>query len=390
MRRWVSPVGAMAVVALCVALVAGGCGSAGSVQARWVVRDLGTLGGTRSDAVEINERGQVVGGSLTGGGKWHAFLWQRGRMTDLGALPGGTESSVGVLNERGQVVGSSATRGKAWPHAFLWESGTLIDLGTLGHRQPGGRGGSARSVGAAINERGQVVGYSDVGGNVHAFLWENGRMRDLGTLGGGRSWARAINDRGQIVGAGRKRGAAYGFVWQGGKMMGSDAVRDARAINNRGQILCGGETHAFLWESGWMRDLGTLGGYRSSALAINERGQIVGTSGTAGGEGHAFLWERGLWDRGKMIDLGTLAGGRESEARAINDKGQVVGWSYSTADGREQRAFLWENGKMTTLDTLGGHRAEAFAINDKGQIVGWSDTQNGQTHAVLWTLRRDT
>ena len=37
-------------------------------------------------------------------------------------------------------------------------------------------------------------------GETHAFLWQAGRMRDLGTLGGGFSDARGINDRGQIVG----------------------------------------------------------------------------------------------------------------------------------------------------------------------------------------------
>ena len=67
----------------------------------------------------------------------------------------------------------------------------MQDLGTLG-------GPNSKSRG--INNRGEIVGYSLIAGNYHAFLFSHGQMLDLGTLGGPTSQAFGINDRGQIVG----------------------------------------------------------------------------------------------------------------------------------------------------------------------------------------------
>ena len=72
----------------------------------------------------------------------------------------------------------------------------VIDLGSFGGRDTYG------SSANAINDRGQVVGYSGTsnGLSLHAFRWEKGKMTDLGTLGGSYSSANAINERGDVVG----------------------------------------------------------------------------------------------------------------------------------------------------------------------------------------------
>jgi probable HAF family extracellular repeat protein len=168
-----------------------------------IMSDLGTLGGPDANALLINDRGQIAGDSFisaipnpaTGRLDQHVFLWEKGTMQDLGTL-GGTSSGAVALNEAGQVAGTSIIAGDVANHPFLWDGVAMRDLGTLG-----GRNGAA----FAMNQSGDVVGRADVPGSKsnHGFLWSNGVMTDLGTLPGQNcSTARSINARRQIVGDG--------------------------------------------------------------------------------------------------------------------------------------------------------------------------------------------
>jgi probable HAF family extracellular repeat protein len=168
--------------------------------------DLGTLGGTGGYATGINDAGKVVGWSNTSTGNIHGFVSTGGTLTDLGAL-GGNKSLAIDINNVNQIVGNSSIVGGT-NHATLWNNGTLTDLGTLSPTWSG-----ANSYAQAINDAGQVVGYSNVVGisGTHAALWslQNGTMvaTDLNSFldaSTKNAWtlttAYAINNKGAIVG----------------------------------------------------------------------------------------------------------------------------------------------------------------------------------------------
>ena len=160
-------------------------------------------------ALAVNNRGQVVGasGTHTVFGTGEAMLWQAGKVTDLG--PGEATD----INDRGKVVGIDSiprrSDSQAWdPQVFVWRNGSRVDL-------PLGTGVGIDPYTRAINDRGEVTGWLQVGDEDHAFLWEDGSMTDLGTLGGRSAFPTAISNRGQVVGFSLAAdGVQHAFLWQ--------------------------------------------------------------------------------------------------------------------------------------------------------------------------------
>ena len=128
----------------------------------------------------------------------------------MGTL-GGLNSDAYGLNNRGQVVGFSEMADYA-VHAFLWDADTgMTDIGTIADYW--GR------EALAINTAGQVIGvvYDDQGGNMRPFLYADGVMHDLNDLiPAGSGWvlrnASAINNAGMIVGNGKLNEAGRAFM----------------------------------------------------------------------------------------------------------------------------------------------------------------------------------
>jgi probable HAF family extracellular repeat protein len=352
-------------------------------QPRYTVTDLGTVGGTPGQPYVITNNGLVSGAAATPDGRMHAVLWYKGLKMDIGAHGlGGPNSAAFGVNERGKAVGEAETsdpdgedfcgfNAYGFPSdtaclPFLWQNGVMTKLRTLG-----GANGAANM----INNRGKVVGYAqnntqDQGCPVFQFkpvIWENGKIRELPTYPGDPDGAAiAINDNGQVVGV----------------------SGPCAAFNpNLGLYLL--DSHALLWQDGTVTDLGNLGGDGgfggNHACAINNQGQVVGHSDLTGDTTfHAYLWTK---ETG-MQDLETLQGDFASLALGINDRGEVVG--ASLAPDFSSRAFLWENGVMTDLNTLIPANSALFllqakSINSSGEIVGLAVTSTGELHGFLAT-----
>ena len=310
---------------------------------------------------------------------------------DLGTL-GGDFGEATAINNRGEVVGFSRLAGDVATHGFYWTNATgMLDLGTM----------QANS----INDEGVVVGSvptSSSGSSNDAAIWTRAAgMRDIGTLGGSQSYGMGADSFGRVFGdSDTTSGEHHAFMWTStggmvdlGTLGGPFAV--VTDVSENGQVVgysrispSNGAFHAFRWtDAGGMRDLGTIGGGSSWASAVSETGQVAGYGYTAAGGEDALSWT----PTGGMVDLGTLGGccSQVNGPNAVSSNGQVVGTSYitgSTTDG-PQHAFSWTvAGGLVDLGTLGGAVTSAAAVNSLGHVVGEGNIAgNAELDAFFWT-----
>jgi probable HAF family extracellular repeat protein len=318
-----------------------GLGSRGFFYDGNATVDIGTLGGPTTNAVGLNNAGQVTGRSTIPSGFEHAFVWSAGSgLIDLGVLPGAANSAAAAINNRGVVVGTSEGVPGTPPRAFRWSAASGIeDLGAFAS------GLGSFSSATALNDAGVITGNSDTPAlNRDAFVWTRaGGLVDISAPGSSEADPVAVGARGQVAGA--VIGPANGFLY-----------------------------HAFLWtRASGMVDLGTAGGTESFVLAMSPEAHIAGVIDYGTSQQHAMSWTRASG----MVDLGTL-GGPDSRALDVNSNGQIVG--LADDPGGDSQAFLWtaKQGMVDLNKRLrhapAGLRLDgALAINDNGSIVATSN-----------------
>ncbi|QDQ28812.1 hypothetical protein FNU76_22020 [Chitinimonas arctica] len=344
-----------------------------SLRARYTFVDLGTLGGSFSAAIDINNKRQVVGRSTRNDNPecdssgmmqpcQFVFLWHGGKMTDLGnASPRGAMSQPRSINEQGVIVGDEEvsvvgsdgiTLSNNRP--FIYSHGAFRMLPLLASN-------SAYGLAYAVNGSGVVVGMSQDGDETQATVSWTGEKPSRGLVEAGiYRRGTAINTRGLIVGwqyppaSGR---ATNGFVQTGTTVINlsqpsSDTWSSAQDVNDAGVVV------GNMAELGFLRKMATV-----------------------------WTPSNGRWVAKR---IGALPGHNVSSLSRVNKFGDAVGDSYNGMALGSQRAVAVINGRLVDLTAELGRSdivlTSATGINDSGDIVG-SASVNGATRAFMLIRR---
>ena len=283
----------------------------------------------RSDARGLNASGQVTGAQFGLTPFAEDFRPYRSTPGAVGTeLAGCCGTQWGAdINDAGVVAGTMHAGLLEGTRGFVATGATMTALPILPDADPEGSAGAV-----AINDAGEIVGYSPSATGRHAVLWSAANIvHDLGTLGGSASEAIDVNASGLVIGKSLTAGdaATHFFIWSAETAMVDlnarlGAITSVVEINDAGQIIgtnatAGGESHAFLYTPGsGLRDLGTLGGTTSAPTGLNEAGQVVGSSTLADGSTHAFLWT----PTDGMDDITAVTG--INTVRRLNDRLQTL------------------------------------------------------------------
>jgi len=317
---------------------------------------------TGSQALGINDNGEVVGSIQSSDGTLHAFVWTSvGGVISLGTL-GGNSSTAYAVNNQGVVVGDSK-KADGKTDAFMWTPSTgMVDLGNLGND----------SSAVAVNNSGEIVGDSFIGNGPveHAFMWTPSTgMVDLGSLPGANntSWASDINDSGEIVG-----GSQNGI-----------------SNSQTGNI----ENTSVYWTTdGVIHDIGDMqvqGFTTSQANGINNSGEITGTVQSINNGfyySQPFTWAMAT---GSVIlpayqgNFGSVNNGiitfqnkEIANAAAINDNGTITGTSLQTLNAAP-RALIW--GSAAASATPSGLAA---ASPTQSPSLTWNSVQDATSYNI--------
>ena len=266
-------------------------------------------GSSRTLALDINEKGEIVG-RYASAGQNHGFLRDAsGNLTTVD-FPGSSFSVASSINDRGDILGwYTLPTDPSGRHGFVLRDGVFTSFDPPG---------STFTNPLGINNRGEVTGrFCTLAdclppglGSFHGFLWQDGVFTLIDVPGGSETNAFKPSENGAIVGGFGESGAELLFVLKNGQFTtmalpnGRPITQDDGGMNARGDIVgtyCNGappclvgpsDNHGFLLSGDQLTTIDVAGATATSLTGINARGDVVGGYTGADGHPHALLLER--------------------------------------------------------------------------------------------------
>ena len=149
-----------------------------------------------TEAVGLNDLGQVVGDYRGQDGVFHGFVYYAGAYRTIN-VPAEPDTGAAGINNLGQVVGCYSSCGRG----FLYnpKTSSFVSIDFPDPTRPDGRAQSTQA--ADINDVGHVVGHYYDGTTVHGFFYDGSEFTSIDAPGAILTDIFRINNFDQIVGS---------------------------------------------------------------------------------------------------------------------------------------------------------------------------------------------
>jgi uncharacterized membrane protein len=265
-------------------------------------------GSSRTLALDINERGEIVGRYVSAGQN-HGFLRDTSGNFTTVDYPGSSFSVASSINDSGAILGwYTVPADPTARHGFVLRDGVFTSFDPPG---------STFTNPLGINNRGEVTGrfctlavcLAPGLGSFHGFLWRDGVFTLIDVPDANETNAFKPNENGAIVGGFGESGNELLFVLQNEQFTtmalpnGKPITQDDGGMNDRGDIvgtycdvaspcLVGpSDNHGFLLSGNQLTTIDVAGATATALTGINARGDIVGGSTDTNGHTHGLLLE---------------------------------------------------------------------------------------------------
>lgn len=322
------------------------------------IHDIGTLQTKASQAIALNNNGQILGWYNIDGSNTEKHFFVRNKDGVFYELPGKEPASGLAINwlylkDEGKAYGTFDVN-TATKALCVWDQRNgIVKLGVL----PG------KEI-SAINNAGQVLIKSVIenidGKSVcRPVIWENGKLIKLNGLEGNvgilseESYGYDMNNKGEVVGQSLTYQVYKNEVYK--------------------------QFHATKWVNGQAIDLHKTvpKSANSSAIALNDSGEML-MKGAMDSFGYIlyFIGEGKIYLKGGNGSLKkiTNSGCAYCECGAAHKNGNQVIAPYEITDKVKN-----------DLDSIWVKASEIISINDKGEIIAQGETIYGEQHAMLLT-----
>lgn len=291
-------------------------------------------------------------------------------------IAGNQDIDATAINDRDDIVATVFKAADGTQSGIILRHGAVTTL-------PAPYSNSGAAIPQAINNNGDVLGYTYEGFQPIMFLWQNGQYNqaaaqiplEIEQQAGPPPLPIGINDRDQIfytiiTGMENPTRPIYGKLAHLHSMPVFMRYQTARS-NNRTGIIAGNafyESKSEVFVGKGKQNFTTLtppGAISATGGFVNDKGQVAGTYTDTSNIQHGFIWQAGAYT---SFDMPEQAQPYSTIVTAINDSGRVVG-TYTSASTGQTHAFLYNGATVTAFGQYNSADTVSVAINNPGTLL---------------------